>query len=423
MTGKTLRPLVAAMALAAGVLVPAAAQADTLVFVKDGQVYIGDVDGSHARPLTTEANNWAWPSEADDGTVVVAGGQQRVNADGTDSDGSSEIYRLDQHGHQLGAPIPTFGSYSSPACPTYPPSSVRVSPDGQTIAYWILNCGSFDYSTYFTPASSTGLSFPHQTVGQMDYINPVWLDSSTLLVNHNGATFGPHQSLYGTIAIADDSSAGGPVELGDSDSLTSFQATVDRAGDKLAFFEDDHPDWTDGKPRTAKLLLYTTNGSALADPTLRCAVSLNAAAFPVPSHGSPSFSADGSVLAFAMDDGIHEISTANLADCASVTDKVVVPGGAMPFIGKGGQAQLPNVTPKAAFTATRFRRTVTLNASRSSDSDGRIVSYAWSFGDHRTAHGAKVRHTYRHAGRYAIRLTVKDDRGAKRTVSRVVTVR
>ena len=270
MSGKSLRPLAAAIALAAGALLPLAAQADTLVFVKDGQVFVSDVDGSHARQLTTQANGWAWPSEADDGTVVVAGGQQRVNADGTDSDGSSELYRLDQHGRQLGAPIPTFGSYSSPACPTYPPSSVRVSPDGQTIAYWILNCGSFDYSTYFTPASSTGLSFPHQTTGQMDYINPVWLDGNTLLVSHNGATFGPHQSLYGTIAVADDSTAGGPVELGDSDSLTSFQATVDRAGDRLAFFEDDHPSFTDGKPRTAKLLLYTTNGSALAEPTLRC---------------------------------------------------------------------------------------------------------------------------------------------------------
>ena len=201
---------------------------------------------------------------------MVAGGQQRVNPDGTDSDGSSELYRLDQHGRQLGAPIPTFGSYSSPACPTYPPSSVRVSPDGQTIAYWILNCGSFDYSTYFTPATSTGLSFPHQTTGQMDYINPVWLDSNTLLVNHNGATFGPQPVALREIAVADDSTAGGPVVLGDSDSLTSFQATVDRAGHRLAFFEDDHASWTDGKPRTAKLLLYTTNGSALAEPTLRC---------------------------------------------------------------------------------------------------------------------------------------------------------
>src|SRR3954452_3276419 len=215
MSRTSLRPLAAAIALAAGACLPAAAQADTMVFVKGGQVFMSNVDGSSARQLTAQADNWAWPSEADDGTVVVAGGQQRVNADGTDSDGSSELYRLDQQGRPLGAPTPTFGSYSSPACPTYPPSSVRVSPDGQTIAYWILNCGSFDYSTYFTPASSTGLSFPHQTTGQMDYINPVWLDSQHLLVSHNGATFGESQSLYGSISIADASTAGGPVTLGD----------------------------------------------------------------------------------------------------------------------------------------------------------------------------------------------------------------
>ena len=126
-----------------------------------------------------------------------------------------------------------------------------------------------------------------------------------------------------------------------------------------------------------------------------------------------------------MDDGIHELSTANLADCSSVTDRVVVPGGAMPFIGKGGQAQLPNAAPTAAFSSTRSGRTVILNAGRSGDSDGRIVSFVWSFGDHGTAKGTrpKISHAYRRAGRYTVRLTVKDDRGATRTVSHVVTVR
>jgi len=91
-----------ALALFALALVPAAAGADSLVYVKGGNVWISHSDGSAARQVTSAPNNWAWPSTADDGTVFAAGGAQRVNLDGSDSDGSTEIYRMDQSGRQIG---------------------------------------------------------------------------------------------------------------------------------------------------------------------------------------------------------------------------------------------------------------------------------------------------------------------------------
>ena len=63
---------------------------------------------------------------ADDGTVVVAGGLSRVNPDGSDSDGSSELYRFKGDGNQLGTPRrPTAAPRRRPArLPAEPGSGV-----------------------------------------------------------------------------------------------------------------------------------------------------------------------------------------------------------------------------------------------------------------------------------------------------------
>src|SRR4051812_11569766 len=120
-THSVLRLVVAGAAVAAAV--PGAAHADSLVYTKAGNVWISHSDGSDPRQVTGSQDNWAWPSQADDGTIVVAGGAVRINGDGSDSDGSTEIYRFDQNGNQIGPYVETYGSRSTPACPTYAPTS------------------------------------------------------------------------------------------------------------------------------------------------------------------------------------------------------------------------------------------------------------------------------------------------------------
>ena len=66
------------------------ATTDSLVFLKDGKVWVSGSDGSGARQFTTNAYGWSSPSMDDQGNVVVVGGLARVNSDGSDSDGSSE---------------------------------------------------------------------------------------------------------------------------------------------------------------------------------------------------------------------------------------------------------------------------------------------------------------------------------------------
>jgi len=86
----------------------------------------------------------------------------------------------------------------------------------------------------------------------------------------------------------------------------------------------------------------------------------------------------------------------------------------------------PNQPPTASFTFAPSSpiagSSVGFNASASSDPDGSIVSYAWSFGDGGTGSGATVSHTYAAPGSYTAQLTVTDDDGTPDTRTAVVTV-
>ncbi|THG30797.1 beta strand repeat-containing protein [Naasia lichenicola] len=71
-----------------------------------------------------------------------------------------------------------------------------------------------------------------------------------------------------------------------------------------------------------------------------------------------------------------------------------------------------NVAPTANFTSTASGLAVAFNASTSTDTDGTISSYAWTFGDSTSGTGVSPNHTYAAAGSYAVTLTVTDNAGA-----------
>jgi microbial collagenase len=58
----------------------------------------------------------------------------------------------------------------------------------------------------------------------------------------------------------------------------------------------------------------------------------------------------------------------------------------------------------------------------SSDPDGTIVARSWTFGDGTTSTATHPSKTYASAGSYTVSLTVTDDKGARTTTSRTVTV-
>jgi uncharacterized protein YkwD len=81
-----------------------------------------------------------------------------------------------------------------------------------------------------------------------------------------------------------------------------------------------------------------------------------------------------------------------------------------------------NQAPSASFTATPISGsqplTVHFNASASTDPDGSIASFSWSFGDGQTGTGQKPDHVYTTAGTFTVTLTVTDNEGASDSLVR-----
>ena len=85
-----------------------------------------------------------------------------------------------------------------------------------------------------------------------------------------------------------------------------------------------------------------------------------------------------------------------------------------------------NQPPIAGATATPSTGiaplSVSFNGSSSSDPDGTIASYAWTFGDGGTATGIAPTHVYQAAGSFNAQLTVTDNQGATGTKVVPITV-
>jgi PKD repeat protein len=85
-----------------------------------------------------------------------------------------------------------------------------------------------------------------------------------------------------------------------------------------------------------------------------------------------------------------------------------------------------NAAPHAEFWAEDIAphpgQTVEFDAVDSTDPDGSIVRYDWTFGDGDAAAGEVVSHSYANEGTYSVELTVEDDDGATDSASLTVDV-
>jgi PKD repeat protein len=78
-------------------------------------------------------------------------------------------------------------------------------------------------------------------------------------------------------------------------------------------------------------------------------------------------------------------------------------------VGTGGTGNLPPKADADGPYAGAVDEVVTFDGTGSSDPDGDIVSYEWSFGDDSTGTGETTSHSYTAAGTYNISLTVTDE--------------
>ncbi len=95
--------------------------------------------------------------------------------------------------------------------------------------------------------------------------------------------------------------------------------------------------------------------------------------------------------------------------------------GKATFVGTeaiGGGNPPTNNAPNASFTSSCTNLSCNFNASGSSDSDGSITNYSWSFG----GSGVTASNTFSSAGTFNVTLTVTDNDGATDIQTRSVTV-
>src|SRR3954452_25494927 len=172
--------LLGCAALALGIAAPA--HADSIVFVKDGNVWLTSPDGSKSYQVTSDGR-YDSPSQADDGTIVALRAKQFV--------------RMDRSGPQLNAAVDGMGSNATNSSGTfYGPYEPRVSPDGKRIAYWFgqysdyysYGCNCYLYHLESNSAWSASDHFTDPG-GESEYYKgitqPEWLSNDRLLAGYD----------------------------------------------------------------------------------------------------------------------------------------------------------------------------------------------------------------------------------------------
>jgi len=106
---------------------------------------------------------------------------------------------------------------------------------------------------------------------------------------------------------------------------------------------------------------------------------------------------------------------------ASVSDGNVTSNSETWHFTTAAEGETPNQPPTANFTWSASELTVTFTDS-STDSDGNITSWNWSFGDDQFSTAQNPSHTYASSGSYNVTLKVTDNDGATDTISKTVSV-
>lgn len=278
----------------------ASAQASSIVYINGGNVWLANPDGSGARKVST-GGGYTSPSQADDGTIVAA-------------HGSSNLVRMDRHGHQLPGPgVPPTPGGSGPLDP-------RISPDGSKVVFhWVAYacdfCGGtmrtgtqITWADHATPAEEFGYQRPDT--------NPSWISNSRLLLFGSGADVvdlgtGPDR-------VQEWFNDSEYIPIPDNDIY--YEGEVTRAGDKIALGGGV----TDTNTPSARIRFFSANGAFPAKPTARCQLN-----DPTDAFTTLTWSPDGSQLAFEDAEGIW-VMPVNLDDCSSLRPTLAVPGGRQP---------------------------------------------------------------------------------------------
>ncbi len=326
------RLLVVCGALLALLVAAPVASADSIAYVKGGDVYLSTSDGARQYRVTT-TGGYSDVSQADDGTMIALYGVR--------------LHRLDRQGRVLADfDTPVSDTRPAPAKTFYGPFDPAISPDGTKVAYTYYYMTQSQSPTCFPPTcmttineGGTGYSWADRQTGWDDpalgkhsgWRNPSWIDNDNVMISDP-----THALNYDVILdTISDGDSGNLVKGWFSDTAEGNPhmsgGDVSRDRTKLAFVtgSDD-----------STLTVYsvpsfpTTFKDGDAPVSSRPGICYRYSG-PAGHYGTPTFSPDAARLAWAEDDGIKVVSVPNLAggctlEGASPNAQMLIPGGSQP---------------------------------------------------------------------------------------------
>jgi WD40-like Beta Propeller Repeat len=317
------------LAVAAALATAPAAKADSISYIEDGDVYLTTPDGARTHRVTA-SGGYSFASQSDDGRIVALKGKR--------------IQLLDRWG-TVQADFTPVASGTAGTITFNGPFDPVISPDGSRIAYGFYvqythgdpSCGlpggcweghlyaGTGYSPSTGPAEWTDPAFA-PNYGRTD---PSWIDNGRTLISGPASAYLSH---VGIDTLGDDKHEAAKWFSDFSEGVQNlFDAELSRQGAGLAAIANTTGD---------SLRVYRVSGPpAESNPPEGCLAAPKRGS----AYESPSWSPDGTRLAWSDESGIYVADLPGLAAAcpvaSTITVRQIAPRGRRP---DWGPADLPD---------------------------------------------------------------------------------
>jgi hypothetical protein len=422
---------IAALAAVASLAFAAPAMADSIAYIKDGNVWLSTADGGRQYQVTS-GGGYSDVTQADDGTMVALTGVR--------------LHKLDRTGNLL-------ADFDTPVSDTRPPGAKAffgpfdpaLSPDGAKLAYTYYYKGVSQDTGCYPPQCVTvgwegGTGYSHsdrQTAWDeaglgkhSGWMHPSWIDNATTMLSH--ATHAPNKEV-----ILDT--------VGDGPQLLKDWFTDTTAGNTGGLMA--HGEMTRQRTKMAflagagdtQLRIYKVRQFPQGGPHGDWGSSLTDAEYPYicafydkpagGKFGPPTWSPDGTRLAYHDGDGIKTVTIPDWpadacgSDGMSPTGQLLVAGAIEPDWGPADvpaarPAPDPKTRPGAKLAVTVRKARLRRALRRGLKVQVRVPSAGKLSGSARRGRKAVASGRGRAKAAGTAKLTLRFGKKAKRTLAR-----